>query len=1118
MKKLGDKLRLFVCLPLVLICALFAVSNITTLSFSSPISVAAVTNSNDTTRTAYHDFLDTVTQMLAEYDASNNALIFFDKDTDLSTDGNGNYLVTEQTFVDLTCVVPNQLTTSAKSMAKSRAKSEPVYNLRDLATQTGFNVTNGEQNMILTRPFATKRLIIQSTTTDLDLCGAVAAARYADLHIHQYDTETAASEAYNYYLTRQDVMDVGADSLCWVENAFTNADHMMPLGFGDPFSYQSWGVDTMGVGDYARYLSDIIRAVNNDFSTLPQVTVAVIDTGIDTDHEWFANRLLVDENGKYVGKDYTKKDSSTAYDFEDDQGHGTHCAGIICDMTMSNVKILPIKFMKMGEDGKATGSTLSAIFAIDYVMELRSQYNIVAINMSFGSESDSTTQILDKYLASKIQEAYDDGIFSVAAAGNDHVDASGHSPANVDCAITVSALNQMLELASYSNYGDCVDVCAPGSSILSACYDGGLIYKDGTSMATPHVAAYIALLKSDPTHDYSMTDIEQILTGTYDGFDSLVDLGDAGKDPLYGYGMPTLTHATPDYIIIDAGAGSHGTISPSGYNLYLKDENDVTVTFTPDEGYHVSAVYVEGYLVHNSNGMTEYTFDRDTNHMISVLFTANPYTVTIEAGEHGTVLPQVGVNEVNLGDDFVVTFQPDHGYHVAEVIVDGQLLTEFDSTGYTFTNLQANHQLTVNFAPNRYTITATVGDHGIVLPLGETEVSYQDELVFTIIPEQGYHLGAVLIDGVATEFESMTQYTLTNISESHAVMFEFEADVHTAYKVNHYWESIYDLNDTENPHEFILHESETLYGPTGTATAAEAKTYLGFTAPTKIEQKYIDYKTEINIYYTRNVYTLNVKAKGFERIDGVGKYLYGATVELLPMIHTEYDWLSWSIEACDDQDFIQDFDIYNIEPTFNMPASDLTLRAYASIKTFVIRAKAVGKGTITPEYKTVSYGGSVNFNFTPADGYMVKTVYLNGEDLGITDTSYTMYTITSATELTVVFDKSSNNFFENVDWTSVVIWGGGSLIAVIMFGSSAVMLFISFHGRKSYAPKPTANKTKKKNKTAHVIAPENRLLVALEFITGRESDFISFCTKHHIDYKTQYRQAIIKFYDAHHQN
>ncbi|GEM_PF-2954255 len=615
MKNVGANLKLFVCVTFILACLLFSAFNLTpllTINLHADNSLSLKSTIYD--ESGFENFSNVVLSLTQQYPVDDNAVVFFNKKNDLILGDNGEYLVTGKTFTELTEIIVDSSGTFV------------LYRLVELAEQNGYDLTEGDNNMVLTRQFGTKRLLIYTDDNNIDLRGAVVSASYNDMHIHQYETEAMARAAYEYYLTCQDVKSVCVDSICWVEDdgASTEGDGVMiSIDPNEELSYLTWGATKMDVQKYSQYLLDTVKAENNDISALPEVTVVVLDTGIDTDHPWFQNRMLRDENGKFIGYDYTGVASTTEYAFEDDQGHGTHCAGIICDMTLPNVKILPIKFMKKGSDGNSTGDTTHAVLAVLRVALMAKQYNIVAINMSFGAKSTGTSGYL-----SNIQAAINSDVFCIAAAGNETDDAANYSPANISGVITVSALDATMSLASYSNYGDCVDVCAPGSSIRSAFYIGEYTYLSGTSMATPHVVAFVALLKSDLLHSYTTAEINQIFTGEKPEF--IQDLGPVGKDTSFGYGMPVLAAGVPDYVTVEANViGGYGTSSISGFNMFDKG-SDVVVTFAPDAHYHVKAVYVDNELLPNSIEMNQYTFENiSESHTIAVEFEVDPITYTV---------------------------------------------------------------------------------------------------------------------------------------------------------------------------------------------------------------------------------------------------------------------------------------------------------------------------------------------------------------------------------------------------------------------------------------------------------------------------------------------------------
>ena len=262
------------------------------------------------------------------------------------------------------------------------------------------------------------------------------------------------------------------------------------------------------------------------------VTVAVIDTGIDTDHPEFAGRISeysYNATEDKIVKDYTLKNGS--YDWsliEDENGHGTAVAGVIGASMNSGeivgiapeVTLLVIK-AECDEYGVFRSSS-DLVFGLYYAIERDAQ----VVNMSFGmSASDERQNIFrDATLL-----AYDSDIVCIAAAGNAASTALTY-PAADSRVFGVGALEaDGWELAAYSNYGENVDLVAPGST-YTAKIDGYGSTK-GTSLAAPTVTGAVALLRSLDAYRYAESKtFEELL------YASCLDLGDLGQDPYFGYG------------------------------------------------------------------------------------------------------------------------------------------------------------------------------------------------------------------------------------------------------------------------------------------------------------------------------------------------------------------------------------------------------------------------------------------------------------------------------------------------------------------------------------------------------------------------------------------------------
>ncbi len=400
----------------------------------------------------------------------------------------------------------------------------------DLCVESlGFEINYNKDNIDIIRPYLTKRLIVK-TTHDIDYMGAVEViAGYNDEIVLQYATEEDARLAHLAYKENPDIEYIDIDFI--VETAGIGFSEITT---GNTYGYRSWGADAMGVGAYTKELLDDLDVGGK---TLEENIVAVLDTGIDTDHSWFRDRIV---SG---GKNYLNVNTNTGVitvtnNVEDDNGHGTHVSGIICDLTPDNVKILPMKVLN--EEGK--GGSLGITAAMRQVLNLvKSGTKISAMNMSLGGKHSVGDDTWDGYNEIVIElKSYN--VPTVVAAGNDAVSVVGYSPANISSAITVASVGQAsdgsLFRSDFSNYGTYVDIAAPGEAIISAYLKGQMAKSSGTSMAAPHVAAAVALLYSDPDTAYTCAEIETIIKN------NAIDLGNTGWDIYYGEGMISLEYAS----------------------------------------------------------------------------------------------------------------------------------------------------------------------------------------------------------------------------------------------------------------------------------------------------------------------------------------------------------------------------------------------------------------------------------------------------------------------------------------------------------------------------------------------------------------------------------------------
>ncbi|MDP1721386.1 MAG: S8 family peptidase [Candidatus Nanopelagicaceae bacterium] len=237
----------------------------------------------------------------------------------------------------------------------------------------------------------------------------------------------------------------------------------------------SWGLDR--IDQRALPLSNSF-----EYSSIGEgagVSAYVVDTGVLSTHTDFGGR---------VASGYSSI-NDLVNTTEDCNGHGTHVAGTIAGATYGVAKeatIVPVRVL----DCQGSGSTSTVVAGLDWVVADHTSGPAVA-NMSLGGRPS-------RALDAAVVRVFDDGVTIVVAAGNAHTNACTASPARVAQAITVGATNATDTRAPYSNFGQCVDLFAPGSYITSDWITSTTATNtiSGTSMATPHVTGVAALLLS----------------------------------------------------------------------------------------------------------------------------------------------------------------------------------------------------------------------------------------------------------------------------------------------------------------------------------------------------------------------------------------------------------------------------------------------------------------------------------------------------------------------------------------------------------------------------------------------------------------------------------------------
>jgi hypothetical protein len=353
-------------------------------------------------------------------------------------------------------------------------------------------------------------------------------------------------------------------------------------GYVQAFATQTgatWGIDRVDQQNLP------LNQTYNYNNTASNVHAYIVDTGVRLTHSQFTGRM---------GNGF---DAITAGGTGADcHGHGTHVAGTVGGTThgiAKGVTIHPVRVL----DCQGSGTDAQVIAGIDWVVQ--NHVKPAVANMSLGGDA---SQPLDDAVTNAINA----GIVFAIAAGNDSSSACNYSPARTPSAITVGSTTSSDARSSFSNYGTCLDIFAPGSSITSASNssDTGTTSMSGTSMAAPHVAGVAALyLGANPT-----ATPQQVR-------DALVTNGTAGKVGSPGTGSPNVLlysgfigGGTPPPV--DTTAPSTSITAPTGGATL---SGTATISASASDNVGVSRVeFYSGSTLLGTDTTAPYSYDWNT--------------------------------------------------------------------------------------------------------------------------------------------------------------------------------------------------------------------------------------------------------------------------------------------------------------------------------------------------------------------------------------------------------------------------------------------------------------------------------------------------------------------------
>ncbi|WP_416149793.1 S8 family peptidase [Salipaludibacillus sp. HK11] len=416
------------------------------------------------------------------------------------SDNNGNFFI-GNSGLDLSFSESEATVDELSARRKIPELKWDLYLSSELENTTKEEMKKGEVVVVLAEEVEPEKWAEDHDVFLLDQMGKTVVVRdltkEADEMMNQWDHDPSVKYMEpNYNFKKQ------------TSNKASTSSKPIDLPNDELYDFYQWNLKQMN-----------LEGVWNETQGSEGVPVAIVDSGIDPEHRDLQERVV---------KGYNAFENNESY--FDDNGHGTHVAGIFGAVTNNedgiagvtwNAPILAVKVL----DDEAIGNSFSIAEGIYWATDNGAK----VINLSLGDEHDS------EVMYEAIRYAYDNDVVLIAATGNDNVETPMY-PAAYDEVLAVGSTNQNRERSFFSNFGDHTDVTAPGEHIPSTFPGGQYVMMSGTSMSAPHVAGIASLIRSQD-EDLTNEDVYEKIRVTAD------DIGPAGFDRYHGYGMINASEA-----------------------------------------------------------------------------------------------------------------------------------------------------------------------------------------------------------------------------------------------------------------------------------------------------------------------------------------------------------------------------------------------------------------------------------------------------------------------------------------------------------------------------------------------------------------------------------------------
>lgn len=439
----------------------------------------------------------------------------------------------------------------------------------------------------------------------------------------------------------------------------------------------------------------------------------------------------------------------------------------------------------------------------------------------------------------------------------------------------------------------------------------------------------------------------------------------------------------PKNITITTQAFGNGTIT-AGTTFTYTPTFVYNYTVLPTVGNYITAILVNEVPVviadplNFAGQLTNIT----ENKLIEAYFAPITYTVHATAGVGGTINPS-GIASYNYGVSQDYTINAAIGHTIATVTVDGTLITvPENATSYThtFANMVANHTIAATFTANTYTITATTDANGAITPAGASTINYGSNQVYTIVPNAGYHILDVVVDGIS--MGPISTYTFANVMENHTIAATFAINTYTiTAAINGAGTITPNGTTTVN---YGATQAYTIAAATGSILMDVIVDGISMGPITTYTFTNIDASHTIQAITNTATFTVTVTQPANGAITpGTQLFNFGATPSFTVTPGMGYSITTITVNGSPATVTSNASGIATI--TLAPLAANATVTATMAVKTYTITATAGANGTITPSgVATINYNAnSAVYTFAPAAGYEVADVTVNGVSVGV---------------------------------------------------------------------------------------------------------------------------------------